>query len=124
MIQFETWWDIFLFFTRLLQVDSAAFIHCKEIVDEYLHSLEFALPTNSVYILDGAQIQQQLTWSPSLRHRLARRGRSEPGDLDDYYDGFRRLYSEEANPEQDIERLIDSERKRVSPCPPLHPAVN
>ncbi|XP_024862771.2 cyclin-I isoform X1 [Kryptolebias marmoratus] len=115
------WFSVFTDLLKKAHVNSAEFIHCKEIVDEYLHSLEFALPTNSVYILDGSQIQQQV-WSPALRRGLARRGRSsnEQGDADDYSDGFRRLYSEE----NDMECLFGSERKGVSPCPPLHPAVN
>ncbi|MEQ2226808.1 hypothetical protein ILYODFUR_031158, partial [Ilyodon furcidens] len=106
-------------------VDSAEFIHCKEIVDEYLHSMEFSLPANSVYILDSSQIQehqQQQVWSPSQRHLAARRvrGGSEQRDLDDYYDGFRHLYNEES----DMEDLFEFQQKGVSPCPPLHPADN
>ncbi|MEQ2197361.1 hypothetical protein XENOCAPTIV_028286, partial [Xenoophorus captivus] len=108
-----------------LTPDCAEFIHCKEIVDEYLHSMEFSLPANSVYILDSSQIQehqQQQVWSPSQRHLAARRvsGGSEQGDLDDYYDGFRHLYNEES----DMEDLFEFQQKGVSPCPPLHPADN
>ena len=117
-------------FVALSQVDSGEFIHCKEMVDEYLHSLEFSLPANAVYIFDSAQIQdEERVWSPTLRLRQARRerGSDKLGDSDEYYDGFRRLYNEEMTPEAgkgDVEGLFDSQQKNVSPCPPLHPAVN
>uniref|UniRef100_A0A087XPG9 Cyclin I family member 2 n=1 Tax=Poecilia formosa TaxID=48698 RepID=A0A087XPG9_POEFO len=119
------WFSVFTDLLKKAQVDSAEFIHCKEIVDEFLHSMEFSLPANAVYILDGSQIQekqQQQVWSPSQRHTAARRGRgaSEQADLDDYYDGFRHLYNEES----DIEEMFEFEQKGVSPCPPLHPAGN
>uniref|UniRef100_A0A3Q2QB71 Cyclin I family member 2 n=2 Tax=Fundulus heteroclitus TaxID=8078 RepID=A0A3Q2QB71_FUNHE len=117
------WFSVFTDLLKKAQVDSAEFIHCKEIVDEYLHSMEFSLPANAVYILDSAQIQeqqqQQEVLSLSQRHSAARRGRggSEQGDLEDYY-GFRRLYNEESH----IEGFFELQQKGVSPCPPLHPA--
>lgn len=111
----------------LSQVDSGEFIHCKEMVDEYLHSLEFSLPANAVYILDSAQIQdEERAWSPTQRLRQARRGRGsggEQGDCDEYYDGFRCLYNEETTPGAEGNDVVGLQ-KNVSPCPPLHPAVN
>lgn len=114
-----------VFVVLLFQIDSGEFIHCKEMVDEYLHSLEFSLPANAIYILDGAQIRDEgRAWSSLQQLRWARRGRcsKEPGDCDEYYDGFGRLYGEEvAKPvEVDDAGLL----KNVSPCPPLHPAIN
>lgn len=110
----------------VFQVDSAEFIHCKEMVDEYLHSLEFSLPTNAVYIFDSTQIQEEQVCSPTRRLRQIRRGRGngEQGDSDEYYDGFRCLYSEEMTPGAEGEGFFDPQQKDVSPCPPLHPAVN
>lgn len=110
----------------LSQIDSGEFIHCKEMVDEYLHSLEFSLPANAVYIFDSAQIQDgERAWSPMQRLGQARRGRgsAEQGDGDEYYDGLRRLYSEEASPGGDGSADMGVQQN-VSPCPPLHPAVN
>ncbi|XP_040906842.1 cyclin-I [Toxotes jaculatrix] len=125
------WFSVFTDLLKKAQVDSAEFIHCKEMVDEYLHSLEFSLPANAVYIFDGARIQEeeQRAWSPTQHLRQARRGRGggEQGDSDEYYDGFRCLYNEETNPGpegSDAGGLFDSKQKDVSPCPPLHPAVN
>jgi len=121
--------NAFQFSSCFFQVDSAEFIHCKEMVDEYLHSLEFSLPTNAVYIFDSAQIQeQQRAWSSSQRLRLARRGRgsSQQGDLDEYCDGLKRLYEEMDSEVEagNIKGLFESQQEGVSPCPPLHPAVN
>ncbi|KAK5887788.1 hypothetical protein CesoFtcFv8_016359 [Champsocephalus esox] len=70
--------DWFSVFTNLLtkaQVDSGEFIHCKEMVDEYLQSLEFSLPPNAVYIFNSALIpDQQRAWNPTLRLRRGRGG--------------------------------------------------
>ncbi|GLD52356.1 cyclin-I [Lates japonicus] len=129
------WFSVFTDLLKKAQIDSAEFIHCKEMVDEYLHSLEFSLPANAVYIFDSAQIQEEeRVWSLTQHLGAARRGRGgagrgsgEQGDSDEYYDGFRRLYNEEANPAvdgSDVEGLFDPQLKDISPCPPLHPAVN
>lgn len=114
------------------QVDSGEFIHCREMVDEYLHSLEFSLPANAVYIFDSAQIQeeqQHRAWSPSWRmpQRKPGLGSDEPGDSDEYYDGLRRLYDEDMTSETEASEgggLFDSKQKNASPCPPLHPPLN
>uniref|UniRef100_A0A3B4X179 Cyclin I family member 2 n=1 Tax=Seriola lalandi dorsalis TaxID=1841481 RepID=A0A3B4X179_SERLL len=126
------WFSVFTELLKKAQVDSAEFIHCKEIVDEYLHSLELSLPANAVYIFDSAQIQEEeRVWSPTQHLRQPRRGRrgggGEQGDSDEYYDGFWCLYNEETTPGmegRDVEGLFDSQKKNISPCPPLHPAVN
>lgn len=124
------WFSVFTDLLKKAQVDSGEFIHCKEIVDEYLHSLEFSLPTNAVYIFDSAQIQdEERGRSPARRLRQARRGRGdgEQGDSDEFYDGFRRLYNEETTLLVDgngVEGSLASQQKNVSPCPPLHPVFN
>ncbi|CAN9501797.1 unnamed protein product [Ophioblennius macclurei] len=123
------WFSMFTDLLKKAQVDSAEFIHCKETVDEYLHSLEFSLPTNSVYIFDSARIQEERerVQSPTQRRWQARRGRGgeEGGESDEYYDGFRCLYSQETTPEKEGGKTeVLFEQKSVSPCPPLHPAVN
>lgn len=45
---------------RAPQVESAEFIHCREMTDEYLSSLELCLPANAVYIFDPAAVQPPL----------------------------------------------------------------
>ncbi|XP_029374380.1 cyclin-I [Echeneis naucrates] len=127
------WFSVFTDLLKKVQVDSAEFIHCKEIVDEYLHSLEFSLPANAIYIFDSAQIQEEeeeRVWSPRLhlrQHKRGRRGDGEQSDSDEYYDGFRRLYNEEMTAGAEgsaMEGVFDSQQKDISPCPPLHPALN
>lgn len=116
------WFSVLTDLLKKAQVDSAEFIHCKEMADEYLHSQEFSLPTNSVYIFDSARIQDERAWS--LTQRRGHGGRDE-GDSDEYYDGFRCLYRDEMSPEKEGgNRESSIEQKSVSPCPPLHPAVN
>ncbi|XP_061595426.1 cyclin-I [Cololabis saira] len=118
------WFSVFTDLLKKAQVDSAEFIHCKEMVDEYLHSLEFSLPANAVYIFEGAQIQErERAWGPAQRLRVASRGPER--DLDEYCDGFGCLYKEEPDPAEearDVECLFGSQTI-ISPCPPLHPAV-
>ncbi|XP_042355849.1 cyclin-I [Plectropomus leopardus] len=118
------WFSVFTDLLKKAQVDSAEFIHCKEMVDEYLHSLEFSLPANAVYIFDSAQIQdEERARSPTQRSRRRQGGREE-GDSDEYYDGFRCLYNEEVTSGEQENDVEGSQQKNVSPCPPLHPAVN
>lgn len=88
-------------FVFLLQIQSTEFIHCKEMVDEYLTSLEFSLPANAVYIFDSTKmtkLQNEVSWEPAGRPGLGqtRRGKGSQGegDTDKFYDGFRCLYKE------------------------------
>ncbi|XP_056141467.1 cyclin-I [Lampris incognitus] len=127
------WFSVFMDLLKRAQVESSEFIHCKEMVDEYLNSLEFTLPANAVYIFDSSQIQEDMeesTWSPTHHLRQDQRrgtgggsGSVGVGDLDEYYDGFRYLYNEEITSEPgeiDREGPCDAQEKDVSPCPPLH----
>ncbi|KAG7234078.1 hypothetical protein INR49_005941 [Caranx melampygus] len=133
------WFSVFTDLLKKAQVDSAEFIHCKEMVDEYLSSLEFSLPPNAVYIFDSAQIQDEEDEDEEEEEEKGRgRGRrragsssgvgggggGEQGDSDEYYDGFWCLYNEQTTPREegsDVKGLFDSQHKDASPCPPLHP---
>ncbi|XP_028276659.1 cyclin-I [Parambassis ranga] len=115
------WFSVLTDLLKKAQVDSGEFIHCKEMVDEYLRSLEFSLPTNAVYILDSAQIQEE----ERLWQARSGQGRADQGDSDEYYDGFRCLYNEEMIPGADgSDGEFNAQQKNISPCPPLHPAVS
>ncbi|CAG5871907.1 unnamed protein product [Menidia menidia] len=115
------WFSALTDLLKRAQVDSVEFIHCKEAVDEYLQSLEFSLPANAVYIFDSAQVQE-------LQPLAGRRRRPQVDgdvdvDVDEYCDGFGRLYSEEAEPEGEAGGgPSEPQQSGVSPCPPLHPA--
>lgn len=96
-------------------------------VDEYLHSLEFSLPPNAVYIFDSAQIQDEEDEDEDEEEgeeKGCRRGQGEQGDADEYYDGFWCLYNEQTTSREEgseVKGLFDSQHKDASPCPPLHP---
>lgn len=118
-------------------MDSGDLIHCKELVDQHLRSLEFSLPTNAVYIVESAHMQERgslerqssVGQQPEELQRLpqARRGQSSSkwNDNDDYFDGLGRLYAlEGAGPGEGVEpgEQVAALQADVSPCPPLHPA--
>ncbi|XP_061155452.1 cyclin-I isoform X1 [Syngnathus typhle] len=125
------WFSVFTDLLKDAQVDSVEFIHCKEMVDEHLRSLEFALPDNAVYIFDSAHIHEgeaDKVRPPS--RRLRRRSKKGPSadrfrDSDEYYDGLKRLYSEETCSKVEGGSVggspFDSSQESASPCPPLHP---
>ncbi|XP_075875792.1 cyclin-I [Nelusetta ayraudi] len=138
------WFSVFTDLLRRAQVDSGDLIHCKETVDQYLHSLELTLPANAIYIFDGTHIQDQNQECCSgrcsaeqqqqlQRLRQAKRGQCscKRDDDDDYFDGLGRLYNVEGEGRGDGEGEALEEgwsdqattlQTNVSPCPPLHPA--
>lgn len=129
------WFSVFTDLLKKAQIQSTEFIHCKEMVDEYLTSLEFSLPANAVYIFDSTKmtkLQNEVSWEPAGRPGLGqtRRGKGSQGegDTDKFYDGFRCLYNEglalEVDGDSDTKILHEAHQKNVSPCPPLHPAVS
>lgn len=133
-----------------LQVNSAEFIHCKELVDQELMCLQ---PSNAVYIF--YPISQAIQGHPKARlpyhdpsglknsHPVRSRvAVSQPVlapftpttaqtpddtmETDEYYDGFRHLYSEDGgasggrvNAGGSCPQLRPGEGS--SPCPPLQP---
>lgn len=123
------WFSVLTDLLKKAQVQSAEFIHCKEMVDEHLNSLEFSLPGNAVYIFDSGHVQEEeRVLSPTHGCGQVRRGQDgdEQGDSDEYYDGLKCLYNEEMTAGaagSDGEGAFDSQQKNASPCPPLHPAT-
>ncbi|XP_067112753.1 cyclin-I [Osmerus mordax] len=124
------WFSVFTDLLKKAQIQSAEFIHCKEMVDEYLNSLEFSLPPNAVYIFDSTNVtklQDEVeeggggVWGPGALLTPAR-GSGGEGDTDEFYDGFGCLYNEALEAGGgDMEGQV---QKNVSPCPPLHPPGN
>ncbi|CAJ0939163.1 unnamed protein product [Ranitomeya imitator] len=117
--------------TELLEktkVDSAEFFHCKELVDRCLET-----PSNPVYIFVSAEkdvrthIGDQVTYClPSVTCPAVKRNQAVAQDFkplredalvmetDEFYDGFRHLYSEDR-----MERKTQTVAEESEPCPPL-----
>ncbi|KAG9351304.1 hypothetical protein JZ751_022548 [Albula glossodonta] len=132
------WFSVFTDLLKKAQIASTELICCREMVDEYLDSLEFSVPPNAVYILDTTSIMNLGTRDPDLgsgktwpradrprRPDRAKAGRGE-GEADEFYDGFRCLYNEGMVVEvgDDSTRGLGEAYQGVSPCPPLQPPVS
>ncbi|KAH0629760.1 hypothetical protein JD844_012104 [Phrynosoma platyrhinos] len=136
--------DAILVFSTWRMIDSAQFIHCKELVDQQLLSLQ---PTNAVYIFNPANqsiqthlderllccssrvkkamqnhSQAQGSWS-GLRAKT----QVEDTQTDDFFDGFKCLYNEDGMAEAGQTTNMDGmdyhrQEESNSTCPPLQPA--
>uniref|UniRef100_A0A3B1KK13 Cyclin I family member 2 n=2 Tax=Astyanax mexicanus TaxID=7994 RepID=A0A3B1KK13_ASTMX len=128
--------DWFSFFSDLLkkaQIDSTDFIYCKEMVDEYLTSLQLSLPTNAVYILHTTDLKLRAYKDGGVmdKHRGDQAMKMKRGnggwEVDDFYDGFSCLYNEVSPMELEgsgPENMNGSLQAKVMPCPPLQPLLN
>ncbi|KAL0994750.1 hypothetical protein UPYG_G00126660 [Umbra pygmaea] len=126
------WFSIFTDLLKKAQIPSTEFIHCKEVVDEYLSSLEFSVPANAVYIFDSSNVSklrgEEGSWGPGPGQTRRRKGRLGEGEADEFYDGFRCLYDEglaleAVGDSTAVSVLLETPQENVSPCPPLHRAV-
>ncbi|XP_062392618.1 cyclin-I [Sardina pilchardus] len=130
------WFSVFIELLNKAQIESSEFIKCKEMVDEYLSSLEAPLPANAVYIFNsdcvtkyqplGLEPTQVARWHPKGQPKGKRNGH-RPGshgerEVDEYYDGFRCLYDGIAS-EGECYGNYRNVGVDVSPCPPLQPHV-
>ncbi|KAJ7997205.1 hypothetical protein DPEC_G00226550 [Dallia pectoralis] len=130
------WFSVFTDLLKRAQIQSTEFIHCKEMVDEYLSSLEFSVPANAVYIFDSTnmtKLQDETPWGLSSRPgpRLTMSGKASrwEGETDEFYDGFGCLYNEvlalEVGGDSDTVSVFqEAHQKNASPCPPLHPPIS
>ncbi|XP_075365887.1 cyclin-I2 isoform X1 [Mycteria americana] len=144
------WFPVITDLLKKAQVNSAEFIHCKELVDQELRRLQ---PSNAVYIF--YPISQAMQSHPKARlpshdpaglknshHVRLRVAVSQPVlapfrpttaqipddtmETDEYYDGFRYLYSEDGGAggrRVNTGGLCPPLRpgEGSSPCPPLQP---
>uniref|UniRef100_A0A8B9NNJ9 Cyclin-I n=1 Tax=Accipiter nisus TaxID=211598 RepID=A0A8B9NNJ9_9AVES len=142
------WFPVITDLLKKAQVNSAEFIHCKELVDQELMRLQ---PSNAVYIF--CPISQAIQGHPKAKlpyhdpsglnnsHQVRLRVAVNqpvlapfrpttaqfPDDrmeTDEYYDGFRHLYSEDGEASGGRVTTGDScpqlrPEKGSSPCPPL-----
>lgn len=135
------WFSVFTDLLKKAQIASGELIRCREMVDEFFDSLEFAFPPNAVYILHTANIANGHAGRPDQGPgktrasggrppRWARRVRANGGgaeEVDEFYDGFGCLYNEEMAVEVGDDRtggLGEAYQGGVSPCPPLQPPVS
>ncbi|XP_048022856.1 cyclin-I [Megalobrama amblycephala] len=120
------WFSVFTDLLRKAQIESTEFICCKEMVDEYLTSLQLSLPTNAVYILDATSMlafrghDMQDGDDGDGNRKPAGRAQTADGDqdMDDFYDGLWCLYDEDTPMRTGRHGLEDM----TSPCPPLQPS--
>lgn len=121
------------------QIESSEFIKCKEMVDEYLSSLEIPLPANAVYIFNSASVTKYQPLSPQPNQVARWRRKDQPRrkrnghrsgshgerEVDEFYDGFRCLYDGNAS-EGDCHGVLGNVAmmdQDISSCPPLQPHV-
>nr|XP_013801374.1 PREDICTED: cyclin-I2 isoform X1 [Apteryx mantelli mantelli]XP_013801375.1 PREDICTED: cyclin-I2 isoform X2 [Apteryx mantelli mantelli]XP_013801376.1 PREDICTED: cyclin-I2 isoform X3 [Apteryx mantelli mantelli] len=144
------WFPVITDLLKKAQVNSTKFIHCKELVDQELMRLR---PSNAIYIFYpiSQAIQAHPTarlpchssseWENSYQARLrvtvsqpvstaftppAAQIPDDAMETDEYYDGFRHLYSEDGGADSgrgSAGSLCPQLRpgEGSSPCPPLQP---
>lgn len=113
------------------QIDSSKLIGCRELVARCLSTHTASLPPNTVYVCHPLQNPHDpsVTFHPvlptlPLRRKPSAKRKVEQMDVDEYFDGIKRLYNEEelgggggATPGyQSIEG-------RATPCPALQPVA-
>ncbi|XP_016325592.1 cyclin-I-like [Sinocyclocheilus anshuiensis] len=132
---------IIIIFFPLFQIDSSQLIGCRELVARCLSTYTASLPPNTVYIchpLPAWHISPALTApsDPNTTHtrscKSSAKRKVEHMEVDEYFDGIKRLYSEESPQEgaptctaetvgggQGL--LVIQQNAGFSPCPPLQP---
>ncbi|XP_028668582.1 cyclin-I [Erpetoichthys calabaricus] len=130
------WFSVFTDLLKKAQIDSVEFIRCKELVDQYLSSLQLSSLPNMVYIYDPAnhdlmahhmkfKPKEQEFPNPVNYRRKKINTHVKVMEVDDFYDGFVYLYNEgmtapETGQSADINACEKGlELGSISPCPPL-----
>nr|AAI29230.1 Ccni protein [Danio rerio] len=120
-----------------LQIDSSQLICCRELVARCLSTHTASLPPNTVYICrplpeprDEGVLHVSLAPTapsdPNSTHSRSAKRKVEQMEVDEYFDGIKRLYNEE-NPQEGA--LLCTAQTAgggqpnagSSPCPPLQP---
>uniref|UniRef100_A0A3P8U1T6 Cyclin-I n=1 Tax=Amphiprion percula TaxID=161767 RepID=A0A3P8U1T6_AMPPE len=106
------WLALTIDLLRKGQIDSSELIRSRELVSRSLSTLRASLPPNTVYIYQPLQ-------PPALdRTRMLHfTCQVEEMEVDDFYDGIKRLYNEDTT----NTTAVQEGEGNSSPCPPLQP---
>lgn len=137
----------YIFFCFLFQVDSSQLIGCRELVARCLSTHMASLPPNTVYICHpllntpeprdrGVLPAWHVSPAPTApsdpnatRNRSSKssaKRKVEHMEVDEYFDGIKRLYNEESPQEGALTCTGETvgggqQNAGSSPCPPLQP---
>ncbi|XP_044935853.1 cyclin-I isoform X4 [Mustela putorius furo] len=145
------WLPLTIELLQKAQMESSQLIHCRELAAHHLSSLQSCPPLNSVYVYRPLQhtlvtcdkgvfrFQPSSVPGPDLGlskdtskpdaaafyHRVsAAKRKVEEMEVEDFYDGIKRLYNEDSAPEN-VGSVCGTDLSRqegpASPCPPLQP---
>uniref|UniRef100_A0A3B5AG30 Cyclin-I n=1 Tax=Stegastes partitus TaxID=144197 RepID=A0A3B5AG30_9TELE len=139
------WLALTIDLLRKAQINSSELIRSRELVARSLSTLRASLPPNTVYIyqplqppaLDPSRRQQHPSSAlssqtppppsqPPAEGHAAMQGlrQVEEMEVDDFYDGIKRLYNEDATVTAAVQEgavLLPRQEGNSSPCPPLQP---
>ncbi|NXU91024.1 CCNI protein, partial [Xiphorhynchus elegans] len=142
------WLALIIELLQKAQMDSAQLIHCRELVAHHLSTAQPSLLPNPVYVYsplqqtlvtcnrgafpqpssvpgpgfsrDNGRPEAPLTGTAALPPRppAPAKRKVEQMEVDDFYDGIKRLYNEELEP---VGSVCSRQEGSASPCPPLQP---
>uniref|UniRef100_A0A6Q2WUV1 Cyclin N-terminal domain-containing protein n=1 Tax=Esox lucius TaxID=8010 RepID=A0A6Q2WUV1_ESOLU len=132
------WLALTIHLLRKAQIDSSELIRCRELVSRRLSTKEASLPpNNTVYIYRPSRPSPSLAPGPCDQEgepNIRLRSLVEEMEVDEFYDGIKRLYNEEnwGAPEGAAvtaegqgfgggDVLPTRQEVNNSPCPPLQP---
>uniref|UniRef100_A0A8C5AAH1 Cyclin I n=1 Tax=Gadus morhua TaxID=8049 RepID=A0A8C5AAH1_GADMO len=100
------------------KMDSRELIRCREQLSRRLSTQRASLPPNTLYIYHPRQDPPRRLHRPhlhtlSVRRKPSAKRKVEVMEVDDFFDGIKRLYNEDV--------LAPRQEGSVSPCPPLQP---
>ncbi|TRY94963.1 hypothetical protein DNTS_004648 [Danionella cerebrum] len=125
---FPDWLALTVDLLEKLQMDSSQLFGCRELLARCLSTHTASLPPNTVYICrplpegpwlpcPGSTVPPRPhSWKPSSKRKV------EHMEVDEYFDGIKRLYNEEGAQEGAPVGSEETLKPSSSPCPPLQPA--
>ncbi|XP_062867543.1 cyclin-I [Trichomycterus rosablanca] len=114
---------------RSTRIDISELISCRELVARCLSTHTASLPPNTVYVCHPLQtpllhVPGLALPPPPLRRKPSTKRKVEQMDVDEYFDGIKRLYNEEElGGGGGVNSGHQSTKGASSPCPALQPAT-